>query len=152
MKKYVKEYRKNRKKYKCNYCPFTSDNEGELKRHEEYYHGCYRDINPRVPKVKNKYIGFKKPAKEDNVFFGRVKIKGKNRFIDIVYEWDSNQHKYRIFTDELKYGNHIEIIENINGDYEVKNLEKLRRDWNSKYNIKPSGDDVFEDMIESEVY
>ena len=36
--------------YKCLYCgdfPFTSTDKDKIKRHEEYLHGCFRDINPR---------------------------------------------------------------------------------------------------------
>ena len=89
---------------------------------------------------------------EDKLMFSRLKVRGLDRYIDITYEWHKPTRKYRMFTDELKYGDHLEIVcDKRNQNYTVKYLDKLRAEWRKKHpNVKECivEDDVLEGFIQ----
>ena len=59
-----------------------------------------------------------------------LKLKGSNFKIDVLYEWDPVQKKYRMFTDDLRYSSHLEIVySDKTACFTIKNLYKLRERW-----------------------
>ena len=53
-----------------------------------------------------------------------------NRKIDIWYILDANQHRYRMYTNETKYGEFQEIIYYPKRSvFRIKNIDNLRSDW-----------------------
>jgi len=117
------------KKYKCHYCGLRHDNEEKIKKHEEKIHGCFRDINPRIP-ITKKNVFLREPSEEDKEYFGRLQIGGMDKFIDITYKWNENTHDYDMFTDETKYGDNIKILWNPETNmFKICDIKRLRRDW-----------------------
>jgi hypothetical protein len=119
---------KEEKIYRCLYCYFKSPNLEEVKRHEEHLHGCYRDKVTRTTKSTKP-----KPTLKESIWFARhLPIRGTNFKIDVLYEFYSDG-SYKMFTDDLKYGDHLEIVYDKSiGMYNVKNISKLREEYYRK--------------------
>ena len=115
--------------YKCHYCYLKSLDIDKVKAHEEYQHGCFRDINPRNAKPKSK----KKVKITDRIWFARHLPIHKGDFrIDVLYEL-YNDGSYRMYTDDLKYGDHLEIVFNDDKQmYSIKDLDKVRSEYYAK--------------------
>ncbi len=133
MKRSLKEIGRSLGRNKCKYCDYRSNDIEKVKEHEEKLHNCYRNKNPRKIPIKKQKI------KVDSIWFAReLPIHNSNFKIDVLYEIWSDGHNYetRMFTDDLKYGSHLEIIfDNKKQMYTIKNLKKLREEWNKKHGI-----------------
>ncbi|MCK5635979.1 MAG: hypothetical protein KAH91_01055 [Thermoplasmatales archaeon] len=114
------------KEHKCNYCYFKSLDIDKVKAHEEYLHGCYRDLVPRKPKSKKS-----KPVLKHKYLYGKhlPLHNNPNVKIDVEYHIWSDEI-YRMYTDDLKYGDHLEIV--FNNDYTIKYLDKVRSEYYAK--------------------
>lgn len=121
------------KLYNCLYCFFKSPSLDEVKSHEEYLHGCFRDINPR--KVRSKKS---KPKLKESIWFARhLPLHNGDFRIDVLYEIYSDG-SYKMYTDDLKYGDHLEIVYDSDKQmFTIKNLAKLRQEYYRK-----QGEDV----------
>ena len=104
---------KERKKrnFKCLYCTFNSTDVEEVKAHEEYLHGCYRDINPRNPRGKPSKFKVRRESPEgDIVQVGDTICKWDGyKYVDVkptfkgivneeepdVIEWGDGSTKYK---------------------------------------------------------
>ncbi len=77
------------------------------------------------------------PKDEWKIRYARhLKLKSLNFKIDVLCEWDPVQEKYGMFTDDLKYGSHLEIIySNKTTCFTVKNLYKLGEKWYQQHGI-----------------
>jgi hypothetical protein len=62
--------------------------------------------------------------------------------IEVMYIWDKRRQEYRLFTNELKYGDFIELIFESKTPkdkkcarqcYTVKNLDKLKKQWRKEH-------------------
>jgi hypothetical protein len=114
------------KHYKCYYCPYNSTDKDDVRRHEEYLHGCFRDRVTRTSKKKKT-----KPVLKDRICFARhLPVNGnKDTKLDVLYELYSDG-SYRMYTDDLKYGEHLEIVyDDVKGMFTIKGLEGLREEW-----------------------
>ena len=90
-------------------------------------------------------------VKHQCIFNGFLKIKNNDMKIPITFEYDKNKG-YRIFTDALKYGDHLEIIYcNKKGCYVIKNLNHLRDQWNKTHNESTDSDQDFKDFLEVDI-
>jgi SNF2 family DNA or RNA helicase len=152
------------KNYKCLYCTYSDTDLDIVKAHEEYLHGCFRDINPRSIKKEPKKT---KPFNPEEVYRNLTLddndtiIEGKlecvhfdkdgrkiplNRQLDIWYIYDSNQKRYRMYTDETKYGDYKEIVySKKTGTFTIKGIDTLRREWDKAHGIVK--EDVVSDML-----
>ena len=77
-----------------------------------------------------------------------MKVRNSDRYIDIIYEWDEDSKKYKIYTDETIYGNRQEIIYSNEVDcFVIKNIKKLKEKWNEDHGIS---DNPFDKFLELE--
>jgi len=129
---------RTKRNYRCLYCGYVSCNLDEVKKHEEYLHGCYRDINPRIPKSKKS----SRPILKNSIWFARhLKLHNVDFKIDVLYEIYSDS-SYRMFTDDLKYGPRQEIIfDNNTQMFTIKDIDKLREEC-----YRNLGEDVITDV------
>ena len=81
-------------------------------------------------KIKKKTALTREPCEEDRIVYGKLKVDGKDRDIDIYYKWNDKMQDYDMFTDETKYGDGIKILwDNDNNMFKICNIKKLRREW-----------------------
>ncbi len=68
--------------------------------------------------------------KNDDYWFSRhLKLENNDFRIDVLFEINSDG-TYRMYTDDLKYGEHLEIIYDKDiGMFNVKGIKKLRDEW-----------------------
>lgn len=59
----------------------------------------------------------------------------KNSSLKLVVKYVvTNEGELRMFTDDLKYGDNLEVVfDKKQQTYTVKNLEKLRKQWNETH-------------------
>ena len=63
-----------------------------------------------------------------------IPIKNSNRTLDVYYELDKTQCKYRMFTDALKYGSHLEIVfSNSKQCFAIKDFYRIKENWLKKH-------------------
>jgi hypothetical protein len=93
----------------------------------------HRGIKPAVPPKEDWYI---KCARA-------IPLKNNPDFkVDVHYIFDEKQGKYRMYTDDTKYGERKEIIfDNKKQCFTIKNLNKLRKKWNKAHKDKVKGDE-----------
>jgi len=61
--------------------------------------------------------------------------------IDVHYIYDGRNGGYRMYADDTKYGEHKEIIFYIDKQcFTIKNLDRLRRNWNETHKDKVKRD------------
>jgi len=121
------------KNYKCLYCGFNSTDVNDVKSHEEYLHGCFRDKNPRKLKFRKP-----KPTLKDSIIVAKcLPIRGSDFKIDVRYDLYSDG-SHRMFTDDTRYGDNQEIIfDKEFQQYTIKNLYNLK-DKSESIEYKPS--------------
>jgi hypothetical protein len=71
-------------------------------------------------------------------------------WIDVHYIFDEEIGKYRMYTDDTKYGERMEIIfDNEKQCFTIKNLDKLRKKWNEthKDEVKRDIDRDFDEFL-----
>lgn len=115
--------------YKCNRCSYTSTDDTEIKKHKQIMHGDYGAAERILNK---KYTSsYKEPDECDKIVEGNLKLLNDDITISITYEWDSELGDYRMFTDDLEYDNHLEIVyDDAKGCYRMRNgIEKLRESY-----------------------
>lgn len=61
-------------------------------------------------RIKTRGVSLITPPKEDRYIDGKLKIIRTDKSLDIYYLWNPKTHEYDMFTDALRYGNHLEII------------------------------------------
>jgi len=126
LKDYAKKYKR---KYKCNRCNYTSDDEKILKRHKAVMHGDFGAGD------KIKSSDYKRETKEpndnDKIVEGYLQAIGGE--VPIVYRW-SKSGGYRMYTKSTKYGDNIEIIyDNNTSKFVLKNYDKLLSDYKAAH-------------------
>jgi len=107
-----------------------------------------------IKELNNNPIGI--VYEKDGWWFSRhLKLKNADFKIDVLFELIDKPPYYRMFTDDLKYGDHLEIIfdgKTRKGQvcskqcFVIKNIDRLRAEWrknHSEYNVI---DDVFDDF------
>ena len=73
--------------------------------------------------------------------YGILKTRGKCRDIEYYFELD-DAGDVRMFTDELIYGDHLEIVFSKQKQcFVIKNLSKLRETWNMKHSATKADED-----------
>lgn len=78
-----------------------------------------------------------------------LKVANSDRRIDIYLEYDEGLKKYRTFTDELKYGDHLEVIFNKETNmYTIRDLDKLRKKWKMAHGEPTDPLEIFRDEYE----
>lgn len=128
-----------RGKYKCERCDnrCTFDTPEELQEHRQSRHGEF-EANDYLRKASNAKGYFRKDTlkpiesykNNENIIRSTMPIqhpkKGRTT-IDIYYIWDPNWKEYRIFTDECKYGEMMEIVfSNQKQCFVIKDLDKYK--------------------------
>ena len=90
----------------------------------------------------------KEYVKDGYLFSRHLKIKNSDFRIYVLYEKDSSG-RYRMFTDDLKYGEHLEIFyDNKQQMYTIKNLDSLRAEWRKNHPGENVIDNVIENFVE----
>ena len=75
-----------------------------------------------------KYIRGRKIKHETDV--GQLTVRNTSHKVEVLYEYDEHQQKYRLFTDEVKYGKHLEVIfSNEKQCFVIKDFYKLKERW-----------------------
>jgi len=150
MRKYVKKHIKKTKKYihTCKICKAMFKTKKELIEHKIYLHGMYpmsehEKQNTDISELYCKYFKkIKKKSKrpqfnpkssmdkyEDINLYGKLKIAGSKRLLEVYYLWDDRRQSYRKFTDDTIYGDFTEIIyDDSTLRYKIKNINRLRLD------------------------
>jgi len=126
-------------KHRCLYCNYAHDDIEVLKRHEAKMHGCFRDKNPRHPSVKSEQLKTrpKGPPSEDRILKRADVFKVGDIGICVTYEWDDKIEKYRMYTDDLKYRDHLEIVEKEGlKEFGIKDIENLREEYKNRHTNK----------------
>jgi len=68
--------------------------------------------------------------------------------IDVIYQWNDGNDSYKMYTDDLKYEDNLEIIFDVDKNcFVVKKLEKIKEKWNSDHGIS---NDPFDNFMEYE--
>jgi hypothetical protein len=90
------------------------------------------------------YKDYKHPA----IKFARyMKLVGHPFKIDVIMEWDNKQEKYRMYTDDLKYGDKLEIVySNDKCCYVIKSLKRIKEEWYKKQGISNDPFDKFMEL------
>ena len=79
---------------------------------------------------------------EHPIMYSQMKVRNSDRYIDITHEWDKG--KYKTFTNSIRYGNRLEIVFDIDRNYYVvKNLDKIKKEWNTAHGISNDPLDIF---------
>lgn len=74
----------------------------------------------------------------------KINIKDSNLKINVILEWSPTFKKYVMYTDDLKYGDKLEIVfDKIKNIYSIKNLEKIKEKWNKKHGISNNPLEIF---------
>ena len=74
-------------------------------------------------------------ADATNRVMSDMKMKNRKKDIEIYFESDKKKGGYKIFTDELKYGDHLEVVfSDTKQCYVVKGLIALKRKWYKQHN------------------
>lgn len=116
--------------HNCIYCGFENSNLNIIKEHEEDMHGCFRDINPRLPETKERknHIYVDEVDKVPHLFKKGIQI-------DVYCYYDDSLQRTVFYTDSLKYGKRVELKINDNGLLCIPNLNELRQVWNEKHDV-----------------
>lgn len=85
---------------------------------------------------------------KDGIWFARhLKWMNTDFRIDVLFEFMDKPPYYRMFTDDLKYGDHLEIIfDKEKQCYTIKELDKLRAEWRKNHPDESVNDDIFDEF------
>jgi len=85
------------------------------------------------------------------IYASKMKLQHYPKSIDSYYEYNKSDKKYHIYTDELKYGNHLEIVySNQDSCFVIKDFFALKEKWYKKYGkSKKDVDNVIEKYLET---
>jgi len=64
--------------------------------------------------------------------------------IDVIYEWDNKRAEYRMYTDDLRYKDKLEIVfDNDKNIFVIHRLDKIKEKWNLTHGISNNPLDKF---------
>jgi len=174
MRDFIKQYietTKN-KKFECERCKGRYVTKKELEEHRINQHGEYpasyhKKVKPStIHTIYNKYYGGNKKQRKlkpfdpkkvyDKVREGKLPshkcyidqmiVKDTNQAIEIMYIWDKDRKLYRIYTNDLKYGDFIELVfDNKLQRYRPNNYQSLKDNW-IKQPVKVCKEHVIEEF------
>jgi hypothetical protein len=129
--------------YKCSYCFHTSTDLDELKAHEEKFHGCFRDVNPRKPKAKSKISKRTAPKDKEVAVFpdGEICVWNGYKYVDLLPNLkfpinEGEPHKVELGDGKTKYkckncGRYIKFLLNPYTHWSMPLKKRVRIDKNS---------------------
>lgn len=113
-------------KYGCHYCHFRHNDLKLVKYHEEKDHGYFRDAEWR----KNYKYTMEHPNKDIEERMNSVSYTKEGYPVDIYHILKDGE--IRTFTDATRFGNEVELVTNRLGDYDVKHLKELKKEYKRK--------------------
>lgn len=107
----------------------------------------YTHIPEYIKELNSNPIGLE--YEKDGIWFSRhLKLKNSDFKIDVLFELIDKPPYYKMYTDDLKYGDHLEIIfDNKKQCFTIKGLDNLRAEWRKNHPEDNVIDDVFEGLI-----
>ena len=170
IKKHISEI--ENKKFECERCKGRYVTKKELEEHRINQHGEYpasyhKKVKPSIiHNIYSKHYDSTKKKKQSKPFNPRVVydavrngtlpshrcyvdqmiVKGSNMAIEVMYIWDANKELYRIYTNDLKYGDFIELVfDNKLQRYRPNNYQSLKDNW-IKQPVKVCKEHVIEEF------
>lgn len=120
--------------YNCNYCYYKSPSLDEVKSHEEYLHGCYRELNHKKSVIKRRVNTRVVRDLDAFIDYPNYKFKYGDGLFPVTKVEPNKLTKRIVYGDEY-YGKPEKDMYGhtaYNGNYTVGILEKLRNGWLEK--------------------